>query len=132
MQRIVTRSVPAFHADSGIDAISRRSAAQPIFFPGEDLHPSLASDQPQLAQLFPLRSFEDFIWERLTPTFYGNNFLMPGRFRTILSTLCGNVRALAKDARGSSRRYGKLALVLDDQDEMALLAHTYFGALFQG
>lgn len=132
MHSIPSASLPAFHPDSGINLIARRSAAQPVYSPDGDLHPADSAAQPRLAQLFPLSSFEDFIWERLTPEFASTAFLKPARFRQSLSTLRSSVRSLAKADPERSRCYGKLAMLLDDQDELARLAHMYFCALIQG
>ncbi len=132
MQSIPPASLPAFHPDSGINLIARRTVPQPVYSPDGDLHPADSADQPKLAQLFPLSSFEDFIWERLTPEFSSTTFLKPARFRQSLSTLRSNIRSLAKADPKRSRSYGKLALLLDDQDELARLAHMYFCALIQG
>ena len=132
MHSISSPSLPAFHADSGIDLIAHRPLAQPVFVPEGDLHPADCADQPRLAQLFPLTSFEDFIWERLTPKFSSMAFLKPARFRQNLSTLRSSIRSLAKEDPKRSRCYGKLALLLDDQDELAKLAYMYFCSLIQG
>ncbi len=132
MHRITTQPAPAFHPESGIDAIAHQSVVQPIFLAGVELQPPEQSDRSELARLFPLRSYEDFIWERLTPAFAHAGFLQPARFRQTLVMLRQSIRALAKQHHSGSRRYGRLAHLLDDQDELTRLAHMYFSSLLQG
>lgn len=132
MHSVSALPIPTFHPDSGIELIARRSAALPVYMPEGDLHPADSADQPRLGQLFPLRSFEDFLWARLTPAFSSTSFLKPARFRENLSALRSSIRSLAKSDPRRSRRYGKLALLLDDQDDLARLAHMYFCSLIQG
>jgi hypothetical protein len=132
MERIFNASLPAFHPDSGINGIAHRSIVQAIDLADDGLHPAGISGQPQLAQLFPLASFEDFIWMRLTPEFSESAFLHPARFRKSLLMLRSTMSTLATADRTSSRRYGKLARLLDDQDELYQLARMYFCSLLQG
>ncbi len=132
MHRIATQPLPVFHPESGIETISHEPVVQPIFLASAELQPPEHSGHSQLTRLFPLRSYEDFIWERLSPEFAHVGFLRPARFRHALSTLRRSVRALAKQNHTSSRSYGRLAQLLDDQDELARLAHLYFSSLLQG
>ncbi len=132
VQRIASPSFCDFHADGGIESIIRKSAIEPIL-PGDvELQPASARAKPELVRLFPLQSYEDFIWERLTPEFRNLGFLRPERFRMMLRILKVDIRKLAMHRRISSRRYGRLAQILDDQDDLAKLAQMYFTSLLQG
>ena len=132
MQKLGVSALPTFHSNSGIDSISRHSAIHRISLVDADLQPARDSDRPRLAQLYPLTSYEDFIWEQLAPTFSCDEVMMPARFRSSLSMLQSRMRSLIRQRNGSSKRFGRLAQLLDKQDELSKLALMYFSALLQG
>ncbi len=132
LQRIVSPSSYDFHIESGIESIIHKSTLEPIFAGDAELQPASVRAKPELARLFPLKSYEDFIWERLTPEFRNLGVLRPERFRMMLRILKVEIRKLAINRRISSRRYGRLAQILDDQDDLAKLAQMYVASLLQG
>lgn len=132
MSRSIISTLSSFHPNSGIEAISRQSAPQPEFFSWADLKPTEAPDQSQLELQFRLQSYEDFIRGRLTPTFGSSGFIAPARFRSSLKLLRYRLQHLAKQKQASARRFGRLAQLLDDQDELARLAQMYFSSVLRG
>ncbi len=117
---------------NGIESVCYKSITQEIFTTNADLPPTSLSDKPQLASLYPMKSYEDFIIERLSQNFENYNFLRAENFRSRLTTLKLEIRMLAKRRHKSSKRFGRLAQLLDDQDDLNRLAQIYFSALLQG
>ncbi len=122
----------AFHADSGITRISRQ-AVQSVRLPSSsDLQPSGLTEQVQLDRLFALSTLDDFIHRQLIPDLHDLALLSPARFRVTLDSTRKTVLKQAVQQRNLARKLGKLAALLDEQDELVRLAQLYCAALLQG
>ncbi len=122
----------SFHADSGIASISRL-AVPSVSLPAQaDLQPSALTEQVQLDRLFALRTLDDFIHRQLIPDLHDLALLSPTRFRMTLGSTRRTVLEQAAQQRDLARKLGKLAAVLDEQDELVRLAQLYCAALVQG
>ena len=122
----------AFHADSGIARISRQAAPAVSLPVRAELQPAAVSEQPQLERLFEMTTLEDFIHQRLAPDLRDLALLAPARFRATLATTRKDVLNQARRQRALARKLGKLAALLDEQDELVRLAQLYCSALLQG
>lgn len=129
-----TRPTPvsAFHADSGIARISRQVAPAVALPVRADLQPAALSEQPQLERLFEMTTLEDFIHQQLAPDLHDLAMLAPARFRATLAATRRDVLQQAGRQRALARKLGKLAALLDEQDELVRLAQLYCSALLQG
>lgn len=132
MQRTRPDSVSFFHPDSGIACISRQETPAVRLPFHSDLQPTAAIEQVQLDSLFELSTLDDFVLHQLTPEVNDLNLLAPARFRETLAATRTDVFRLSSRHRGLSRKLGKLAALLDEQDELVKLAQLYCSALLQG
>lgn len=132
LQSMRPTPVSAFHADSGIDRISRQVAPAVILPVRADLQPAALSEQLQLERLFEMTTLEDFIHQHLAPDLRDLALLAPARFRATLAATRKDVLNQAGRQRALARKLGKLAALLDEQDELARLAQLYCSALLQG
>lgn len=132
MQSTRPTLVSAFHADSGIDHISRHVAPAVTLPVRADLQPASLSEQPQLERLFEMTTLEDFIHHHLAPDLRDLTLLAPARFRATLAATRKDVLNQAGRQRALARKLGKLAALLDEQDELVRLAQLYCSALLQG
>ena len=132
MQSTRPALVSAFHADSGIARISRQVAPAVSLPVRTELQPATLSEQPQLERLFEMTTLEDFIHQRLAPDLRDLTLLAPARFRATLATARKDVLNQACRRRALARKLGKLAALLDEQDELMRLAQLYCSALLQG
>ncbi len=132
MQSTRPTIVSAFHADSGIDRISRQVAPAVNLPVRAELQPATLSTQPQLERLFEMTTLEDFIHQQLAPDLRDLALLAPARFRATLTTTRQDVLNHAGRQRALARKLGKLAALLDEQDELVRLAQLYCSALLQG
>ncbi len=132
MQSTRPTLVSAFHADSGIDRISRHVAPAVTLPVRADLQPATLSEQPQLDRLFEMTTLEDFIHQHLAPDLLDLALLAPARFRATLAATRKDVLNQAGRQRALARKLGKLAALLDEQDELVRLAQLYCSALLQG
>ncbi len=130
----VTHSAPAsaFHADSGITSISRKTVPSVSLPVRSDLQPSALTEQVQLDRLFSLSTLDDFIHRQLVPDLHDRALMSPSRFRMTLDSTRKTVLEQAGQRRDLARKLGKLAAVLDEQDELVRLAQLYCAALVQG
>ncbi len=124
--------VSAFHADSGITGISRQAAPAVSLPLRTDLQPSALTEQAQLDRLFALNTLDDFIHRQLVPDLRDLALMSPPRFRVTLESTRKIVLKQAGLQRDLARKLGKLAAVLDEQDQLVRLAQLYCAALLQG
>ena len=132
MQSTRPALVSALHADSGIDRISHQAAPAVTLPIRAELQPAALSEQPQLERLFEMTTLEDFIHQRLAPDLRDLALLAPSRFRSTLAATRRDVLNHARRQRVLARKLGKLAALLDEQDELVRLAQLYCSALLQG
>ncbi len=122
----------AFNPSSGIDRIQRHRQS-PISLPEHlPLRPPEVHEQPRLERLFALPSIDDFIAQRLRPEVLDSEILSPAYFRTVLSQTRASLRGYAKKHPRSARRFGRLALLLDEETGLLELLQMYRSALLQG
>lgn len=132
MQSTRLSPLTAFHADSGIAQVSRQ-VTRPLSLPVQvDLQPSALAENPQLDQLFALTTLDDFIHQRLAPDLYDLSVLTPSIFSASLAILRTELPSRAGSRRELARRLGKLASLLDEQEELGRLVRLYCSALLQG
>ncbi len=132
MQSLRPSLVSAFHADSGIDHISRQGVPEVSLPIRAELQPAALAEQVQLERLFEMMTLDDFIHQRLAPDLAGLALLAPGRFRATLASTRKEVLGQAGKHRSLARRLGKLAGLLDEHDELIRLAQLYCSSLLQG
>ncbi len=132
MQSTRPTLISAFHADSGIARISRRETPAVSLPVRAELQPAALSEQPQLERLFEMTTLEDFIHHQLAPDLRDLALLAPARFRATLAATRKDVLNQAGRQRALARKLGKLAALLDEQDELVRLAQLYCSALLQG
>lgn len=122
----------AFNPTSGIDRIQRQTHS-PIALPEHlPLRPSEVHEQPRLERLFALPSIDDFIAQRLRPEIIEAEILSPAHFRFVLNQTRASLRGYAKKHPRSARRFGRLALLLDEETNLLDLLQMYRSALLQG
>lgn len=122
----------AFNPASGIDRIQRQTSA-PVALPEHlPLRPAEVNEKPRLERLYALPSIDDFIAQRLRPDILDAEVLAPARFRTVLAQTRGSLRFYAKKHPRSARRFGRLALLLDEETGLLDLLQMYRSALLQG
>lgn len=124
--------ISAFNPTSGIDQIQRQSSA-PISLPEhQSLRPAEVNEQPRLERLYALPSIDDFIAQQLRPYILDAEVLAPARFRSVLAQTRDSLRGYAKKHPRSARRFGRLALLLDEETGLLDLLQMYRSALLQG
>jgi len=124
--------IPAFHANSGIERISRQQTPPVSLPPRTEIQPASLPEQPQLERLFAMETLEDFIHQRLAPDRLDLGLLAPARFRAVLVRTQQDVLQQAIHRPSVARPLGRLAGLLDEQDELCRLAQLYCSALVQG
>lgn len=122
----------AFNLSSGIVQIQRHTYV-PVTFPEHfPLRPAEVSEQLSLKKLYVLPSIDDFIAKRLRPEILDAEILSPAYFRTVLTQTRASLRGYAKKNPRSARRFGRLALLLDEETVLLDLLQMYRSALLQG
>lgn len=124
--------ISAFDSTSGINQIQRHTHS-PVVLPEHlPLRPAEVHEQPRLDRLFSLFSIDDFIAQRLRPDILDAEVLSPAYFRTVLAQTRASLRGYAKKHPRSARRFGRLALLLDEETGLLDLLQMYRSALLQG
>ncbi len=138
MNRVKTQQIDrsASPSDSvfggSISAIDRRPIpaitlpAQPSIFNAD------SEGSQQLDALYPLSSIHRYLHDHLRPSGIDRSLLTPSHFQAELVSCRHLIRQLALNRRSGSRRIGRLARLLDEQDALCRLAQLYASALLQG
>lgn len=131
-ERMKSFKTAAFNPSSGIVQIQRRAYAPVASLEHFPVRPAEVNEQLSLEKLYVLPSIDDFIAQRLRPEILDAEVLSPAFFRTVLSQTRASLRGYAKKHPRSARRFGRLALLLDEETGLLELLQMYRSALLQG
>jgi hypothetical protein len=121
-----------FDSLSGIEKILRQDL-ESIRLPDlPELQPSELFTPDQLENYLSLPTLDDYIASSLRALIHDANILSPKRFRIVLSSTAKTLRDLAKHNPKMARRFGRLALLLDEDQALFDLLQIYRSALVQG
>ena len=120
---------------AGLETISHKETAK-LNFPSQAqqsrLSPAEISDFCQDDMLFPLASYDDFIVNYLLPYLEESELFFPSGFRKKLSQTRLDLRQQAEIHPQSAKKFGRLAALLDKEQQLFDLLQLYRSALVQG
>ena len=120
---------------AGLETISHKPAAK-LDFPAQAqqsrLSPAEITDFCQVDLLFPLASYDDFITSYLLPYLEESDVFFPSGFRKKLSQTRLSLREHAEIHPQSAKKLGRLAALLDKEQQLFDLLQLYRSALVQG
>ncbi len=121
-----------FDSASGIEKILRQDL-ESIRLPDlPDLQPAELFSPDQLEKYLSLPTLDDYISTSLRALIQDASILSPRRFRIVLNSTSKTLRDLAKNNPKMARRFGRLALLLDEDQALFDLLQIYRSALVQG
>ena len=121
-----------FDSASGIEKILRQDL-ESIRLPDlPDLQPAEFFTPDQLEKYLSLPTLDDYIATNLRALIQDASILSPKRFRIVLNSTSRTLRDLAKNNPTMARRFGRLALLLDEDQALFDLLQIYRSALVQG
>ena len=97
-----------------------------------ELSPTDLFAPDQLEHFLFLPTLDDYISSSLRAMIHDSNILAPKRFRSVLSSTAKTLRDMAKLNPKLARRFGRLALLLDEDQALFDLLQIYRSALVQG
>ena len=132
MQNLKSASAVPF---AGLETISHKANAK-LEFPAQAqqsrLSPAEITDFCQIDMLFPLASYDDFIISYLLPYLEESEIFLPSGFRKKLSQTRLSLRQQAEIYPQSAKKFGRLAALLDKEQQLFDLLQLYRSALVQG
>ena len=132
MQNLKSISTVPF---TGLETISHKANAR-LEFPQQAqqsrLSPAEISDFCQVDMLFPLTSYDDYIISSLLPYLEESELFFPSGFRKKLSQTRLGLRQQAEIHPQSAKKFGRLAALLDKEQQLFDLLQLYRSALVQG
>jgi hypothetical protein len=108
------------------DTVSLRLPDLPDFRPAEVITPA------QLDNFLSLPTLDDYISTSLRALLHDASILTPKRFRSVLISTAKTLRDLAKHNPKMARHLGRLAFLLDEDQDLFDLLQIYRSALVQG
>lgn len=132
MQNMKSASVVSF---AGLETISHKDTAKleyPAHAQQSRLSPAEITDFCQVDMLFPLASYDDFIISYLLPYLEESEIFLPSGFRKKLSQTRLSLRQQAEIYPQSAKKFGRLAALLDKEQQLFDLLQLYRSALVQG
>jgi hypothetical protein len=132
MQNLKSISAVPF---AGLETISHKASAR-VEFPEQArqsrLSPAEIPDFCQVDMLFPLASYDDYIINSLLPYLEESELFFPSGFRKKLSQTRLSLRQQAEIHPQSAKKFGRLAALLDKEQQLFDLLQLYRSALVQG
>lgn len=117
---------------SGLATISHKAVAD-LHLPDQSrLLPSEISDISQVDLLFSLPSYDDYITNYLQPYVTDPDVFSPSGFRKWLIQTRNSLRRQAEINPVSAKKFGRLAALLDKEQQLFDLLQLYRSSLVQG
>lgn len=120
---------------AGLETISHKAAAKQEFLkqPSQPrLPPAEITDICQMDMLYPLTSYDDYITSYLLPYLEESELFFPSGFRKKLSQTRLSLREHAESHPHAAKKFGRLAALLDKEQQLFDLLQLYRAALVQG
>jgi hypothetical protein len=120
---------------AGLETITHKATAKQDFLkqaPQSRLSPAEISDVCQVDMLFPLTSYDDYLTSYLLPYLAESELFFPSGFRKKLSQTRLSLRQQAEIHPHAAKKFGRLAALLDKEQQLFDLLQLYRSALVQG
>jgi hypothetical protein len=117
---------------SGLTDVSHKSTNSLQFPENTRLVPAEISDISQVDTLFSFVSYDDYIVSFLQPYVANSEIFSPSGFRAVLSHTRSALRLQADSNPLLAKKFGRLAALLDKEQQLFDLLQLYRSALVQG